>query len=68
MGAEDALAQETDLLGDALRSDVVRIREQIDALELEHVERDVAQSSRTARVHVPRPRDDAAIQYPIVPR
>ncbi len=38
MRAKHALAREADLLGDALRRDVVRVRDELQTLELEFVE------------------------------
>ncbi len=54
--AEHALAPEPDLLGDALRRDVVRIGDEIDALQLEIVERLAREESQRPRADS-RPRD-----------
>ena len=66
--AEDALAQETDLLGDALRRDVVGIGDEIDALELELVERMPGRAAAAHACTCPGRETMRPIQYPIVPR
>ncbi len=53
MRAQHALALEADLLGDALGRDVVRIGDEIDALQLELVERVTREEPKRARADAP---------------
>jgi hypothetical protein len=58
---QHALPLESDLLGHALGREVVRIRDQVDALELEVLEC-MTHERRSALVQIPRPRAPRATQ------